>query len=156
MPTENRTYVPILSLPEKQRVFGKCSFTLPNNMQCWRSGDQIVTHTRVLPATADAPEREEVLTYQYCDRHVLIQKGIDNGSLDAKTVAGQQTPPVEAPVEVVEEPAAAPESVVGEPGVEGTAGVEEPKPEEPAAPSPDPEVPAVSAPTKTPVAPKKP
>lgn len=63
---------------EPQASHFRCSFVLPNQMQCWRAGDYEVTE-------------EGGSKYQLCERHTHIQQAIDSGALSPE---GQTNIPV--------------------------------------------------------------
>ena len=64
-----RKYKPILS----GEFIERCSYVLPNRLQCWKSGEEVVT----LGDTV----------YQLCERHARIQKALDAGLLKEEQVS---------------------------------------------------------------------
>lgn len=78
----------------------RCSYILPNKLQCWKAGEE-----EVLETDADGKE----VHYQYCERHARIRRAIEAGTMQAEDVATQMQaitvePPVSAPEKEVVSP----------------------------------------------------
>jgi len=55
----------------------RCAWILPNKLQCWKAGEEIVTSTN---------EKGDETHYQLCERHVRIQKALDAGTLKSEAI----------------------------------------------------------------------
>ena len=60
----------------------RCAYILPNLCQCWKAGERRVFE-EVLHPEKDGPKVRE---YQFCERHVRIQRAIDAGILVKENV----------------------------------------------------------------------
>ena len=66
----------------------RCSYILPNRLQCWKAGEEEVTEY-FIPTVRDAKlqgAQTERRTYQLCERHAKIQKALDAGLLKDENI----------------------------------------------------------------------
>lgn len=62
----------------------RCSYILPNALQCWKAGEELVTETTPSEKKGEA---DAVYSYQLCERHVRIRRAIDAGMLKKEEIA---------------------------------------------------------------------
>lgn len=86
----------------------RCSYILPNSLQCWKAGEEEIT---------DVKEDGTEQVYQFCERHVRIQRAVDAGLLKPEHI---DTPMKEMTVEIPAMPLAQAEGAkIGEPLLQG-------------------------------------
>lgn len=56
----------------------RCSYILPNQLQCWKAGEE-----EVLEKRSDGSE----VVFQLCERHARIRRAIDAGTMKPEVVA---------------------------------------------------------------------
>lgn len=77
---QSKTYVPLSAIPKAN--IERCSYLLPNDLQCWRGADYLITVKTVTPATDTDPEAKTTeATYQLCARHAVIEQSVTAGRM---------------------------------------------------------------------------
>jgi hypothetical protein len=66
----------------------RCSYILPNKLQCWKAGEEEVTEyvAPTLKAVKESGAKIERYVYQLCERHTKIQKALDAGLLKPENI----------------------------------------------------------------------
>ena len=77
---QSKVYAPLASIPKAQ--IERCSYLLPNDLQCWRAADYLVTVKTVTPATDTSTEAKTTeSSYQLCARHAVIEQAVAAGRM---------------------------------------------------------------------------
>lgn len=104
MPPTKKTYIPIVEARQQDNSLpvGRCEQILANRMQCWKSGDWLVTEE--LPETTAEGAETKAVKYQLCTMHMRMQTAADQLQLAQEEQAPAAPPEAPAPESKPENP----------------------------------------------------